>query len=300
MKNTQKIATVTAVLTFSLIVLGGVVRITGSGMGCGDNWPLCNGHIFPPLDDVATVIEWGHRLVAALVSFLVVATAVVASVETRAAGRWHRSSPFKSASLAIILLAVQVFLGALTVWWELPPATIILHLAFAMGLLSALMVTAFRASETPASSEPVDPKVLRAVIVTAGIAGLTVLLGGLTANLNAGFACQGFPLCNGQIWPTSGQGGLAHMHWMHRLLAYGLLAHALGLAFRMKKRGASEAIRKWTWTLFGAVFSQVVIAAVMVLGALPPVWRSAHVAAGTAVWVCAVALWWHAAKGRAS
>src|SRR3981189_1926707 len=60
-----------AVCTYLLIILGAVVRITGSGMGCGDHWPLCNGHLFPPLGDIGTVIEWSHRLVAGLVAILV-------------------------------------------------------------------------------------------------------------------------------------------------------------------------------------------------------------------------------------
>jgi heme A synthase len=70
-----------AVCTYLLIILGGIVRITGSGMGCGDHWPLCNGHLFPPLSDIGTVIEWSHRLVAALVSVLVVALAALAVVD---------------------------------------------------------------------------------------------------------------------------------------------------------------------------------------------------------------------------
>src|SRR2546422_11546115 len=60
-----------ATFTYLLIILGAVVRITGSGMGCGDHWPLCHGRLFPPLDDIGTLIEWNHRLVAAVVSILV-------------------------------------------------------------------------------------------------------------------------------------------------------------------------------------------------------------------------------------
>src|SRR5260221_12125539 len=60
-----------AAATYLLIVLGAVVRITGSGLGCGDHWPLGNGQLFPPLDDIGTVIEWSHRLGAALVSGVV-------------------------------------------------------------------------------------------------------------------------------------------------------------------------------------------------------------------------------------
>ncbi|MCH7779099.1 MAG: COX15/CtaA family protein, partial [Gemmatimonadetes bacterium] len=48
--------------SYLLIVLGGWVRISGSGLGCGDDWPLCNGRIIPQLSDMATLIEWAHRL----------------------------------------------------------------------------------------------------------------------------------------------------------------------------------------------------------------------------------------------
>src|SRR3954447_15275354 len=72
-------------LAFGLIVLGGVVRITGSGMGCGDHWPRCHGQWFPPLD-LPTMIEIGHRWVAALVSAVVLAIAAVGWIR-------HRSEP---------------------------------------------------------------------------------------------------------------------------------------------------------------------------------------------------------------
>src|SRR2546428_2658906 len=65
-----------AVCTYLLIVLGAVVRITGSGLGCGEHWPLCNGHLFPPLNDIGTVIEWSHRLVAGLEAILDVVLAI--------------------------------------------------------------------------------------------------------------------------------------------------------------------------------------------------------------------------------
>ena len=72
----RRLAWTGATLALALIVLGGVVRITGSGMGCGDHWPRCDGQWFPPLD-LPTLIEIGHRWVAALVSLVVLAVAVV-------------------------------------------------------------------------------------------------------------------------------------------------------------------------------------------------------------------------------
>ena len=102
-------------LAFGLIVLGGIVRITGSGMGCGDHWPRCNGEWFPPLD-LPTMIEIGHRWAAALVSLVVLAMAAVAWTR-------HRSAPAlrNPATLAVVILLVQVLLGAITVKLALPP-----------------------------------------------------------------------------------------------------------------------------------------------------------------------------------
>src|SRR5262245_16737025 len=111
-----------AICTYLLIVLGAVVRITGSGLGCGDHWPLCNGHLFPPFNDIGTVIEWSHRLVAALVSTLVVALAVYGWYLDRRRALDPGLAPGvrKPAYLAVGLLVVQVLLGAVTVKLELP------------------------------------------------------------------------------------------------------------------------------------------------------------------------------------
>src|SRR5687767_2375931 len=135
----RRLAAGGAGLAFGLIVLGGVVRITGSGMGCGDHWPRCNGEWFPPLD-FATAIEISHRWVAALVSIAVFAVAAVAL-------RRHRAerSLVRPAVAAAILLVFQVLLGAVTVKLELPAGVVIVHFANAMLLLACLVVTAMRA-----------------------------------------------------------------------------------------------------------------------------------------------------------
>src|SRR5207253_11497668 len=72
-----QLAWAAAACTYLLIILGAIVRITGSGMGCGDHWPLCGGKLLPPLD-LPTLIEYGHRLAAALVSVLVCGLAAYA------------------------------------------------------------------------------------------------------------------------------------------------------------------------------------------------------------------------------
>src|SRR5256885_16646905 len=69
-RSVTRLAWSAAACTYLLIILGAIVRISGSGLGCGEHWPLCNGKLLPPLD-LPTIIEYGHRLVAAAVGGLV-------------------------------------------------------------------------------------------------------------------------------------------------------------------------------------------------------------------------------------
>ena len=281
------LARTAAAATYLLIVLGAVVRITGSGMGCGDHWPLCNGHLFPPLDDIGTVIEWSHRLVAALVSALVVGLAVYAWWFRRAGGSEIPglspgvSQPSSTAFISLGLLVVQVLLGAITVKLELPPWTVILHLGTAMVLLATLLVAARDTKLTPGDSPgnmpsqgPGSPGFRPGSALLVGLAFLTVLFGALTANLGAAAACTGFPLCNGQLWPSAG--GLALIQWIHRLLAYALFGCVVWWAVRSRGR--------WAWGVVALVALQVVVGAATVLLDLPPGLQAAHVAVGAAVW----------------
>ena len=285
MRTLRILALVTAAFAYALIVLGAVVRITGSGMGCGDDWPLCNGRLIPALDDLPTLIEWSHRLAAAGVSALVVALAAFAWVKRRELGVAGRGGALRPALLAALLLVVQVLLGAVTVWLELPAPVVTVHLATALGLLAALIVVAIRASRP--LGPPPSTAAARGTTVAIVMTAIALLLGGLTASTHAGFACQGFPLCSGRLWPSV-ESGLAEIQWVHRLAAYALVLHLIGLAVRFRKRGESPVAQRLAWIATAVALLQVVVAAVMVLRFLPAEWRALHAAFGTAVWVAVV------------
>lgn len=250
-----------AVCTYLLIVLGGVVRITHSGLGCGDHWPMCNGHLFPPLNDIGTVIEWSHRLAAAFVSLLVVALAVYDFVLNRLSARLAVRPSF----LAVLLLLLQIALGAITVKLELPAWSIVLHLGTAMLLLATLLVAA--------TGRPV-----RIANPLVPLAFVTLLLGALTANVGAAAACGGFPLCNGQVWITAGP--LALVQWIHRVLAYSLAIGVFVWVWRTQSRASL--------IVLGLVVLQVALGATLVLAGLPRGVQGAHVAIGFAVWAAVV------------
>ena len=281
MRRFTRLAWLAATCTYLLIILGAIVRITGSGLGCGEHWPLCNGRLLPPLD-LPTLIEYGHRLAAAAVSVLVTALAVYAWWLRRETGNGKRERCVGGAPyVALALLIFQIALGAVTVKLSLPPWTVIVHLGTAMLLLATLIVVAKRATRTPGASPgksepPLTPGSRPGFVgMTALALGfVTVLLGALTANLGAASACLGFPLCNGQLMPTGNY--LQHVQWAHRLLAYSLFAYVVWWALRTKRRGA--------WYVMALVTLQIAVAAAMVLLGLPRPFQAGHVAVGAAVW----------------
>jgi heme A synthase len=155
-----QLAWAAAVCTYLLIILGAIVRITGSGLGCGEHWPLCNGRLLPPLD-LPALIEYGHRLAAALVSILVIALAGYSFWLGRETGNEKGETspppsppprPTTAGYGALGLLAIQVALGAITVKTGLTPTMVVMHLATAMLLLAVLLVAARGSQLTPGAS----------------------------------------------------------------------------------------------------------------------------------------------------
>src|SRR3989454_9725579 len=195
-----RLAWTAAGFTYLLIILGAIVRITGSGMGCGEHWPLCNGKLLPPLD-LPTLIEYTHRLVAASVSILVLALATYARWLREGAGRRGQDSsngplavsshrptgrPSPPPYVALGLLAAPIALGAVTVKLELPPWTVILHLGTAMLLLATLIVAARGApppSPPPRGGEGGSPGPPR--VVAPGLGVVPVLFCAPPANPGA-------------------------------------------------------------------------------------------------------------------
>ena len=124
---TARLAFVTATVMFALIVVGSIVRTTGSGLACPD-WPLCHGRLIPPLQ-FNILIEWFHRLLALVVGLGLLSTATWtwARPATRARLGGH-------AATSIALYLSQALLGALTVWKLLDPNVNIMSISGPQGM----------------------------------------------------------------------------------------------------------------------------------------------------------------------
>ena len=167
----RRLAVATAVLTYLLIVWGGIVRVTGSGNGCGtaDQWPLCHGSLLPAWQ-INTLIEFTHRWIASVCTLLVIVLTVATWV-------WHRQHRriLIGTSVAAGLFVVQIALGALAVEFNLPGGVVMIHLANALLLFAVLIYvavvactvgTARQVPNLAAVAAPVKRPVIIAVVAT--------------------------------------------------------------------------------------------------------------------------------------
>ena len=281
MRGFRALSVATALVTYALVVLGGVVRVSGSGLGCPD-WPLCHGRVLPPLD-LHAIIEYSHRTTASLTSVLVVATAVVAWVAWR-----NRRDLVIPATLAVGLLAIQVVLGAITVRLELPPMIVLAHLATAMALLGAVCVTAV-AAMMPTTAGTVDAESVARARGAAAATYLLILSGSLVVGSGASGACDAWPLCGGGF--RFAFDGSPAIQLLHRgaAAAIGVLV-VMGLLSVLARQRRAPAVRATVALTMAALAFQVAVGAAVVTLHLPAVLRGLHLALASAVWTGTVVL----------
>jgi heme A synthase len=275
-------------LGFAQVVFGAIVRITGSGMGCGDHWPDCYGSFTPAHGGSNLLVEISHRYGAAALSLAIAALAVAAWIKRREHGVGGPGGVLRASLLAILLVVVAALFGAVTVKMELDPMVVVTHLAIAMALLAALVVVVIRAGGLGsfAVSER-SARTVRAGRAAAGLTFLALVLGALTANTpGAPLACQGFPWCT----MIGERGTPLVIHVAHRIIAFLLLGHLIGLVIAIRKRAESRPIRAAAWTALSIAALQIVYAAAMVEMHLPASLRSVHEAIGTILWISVVTL----------
>ncbi len=264
-------------LTFVLIVIGSVVRTTGSGLACPD-WPLCQGRLIPAFQ-FNVMIEWTHRLVALLVSLSMVALSVLTFMRSVLRKRLGGL-----VVLALSLLAVQVLLGALTVWKLLDPSVVSGHLAVALLIFATLLgYTRVAGQAAEAGAVPSTARPAGLMPAFAGATTLTYLqslLGGMVSTHHAGLACPDWPACFGEWFPPLQ--GLVGLQMAHRYGAY--LLTALVLAAAAFARSAPDPrVRAAGPLALGLVVLQVVLGVSNVY-LRTPVWLSAaHLAIATAL-----------------
>jgi heme A synthase len=183
MSKLTRYAWVVLVFNVFTILLGAVVRATGSGAGCGPSWPTCKGQLVPELEG-ATAVEFSHRVISGIALVLVVILAV---------GVWRtidKGGPARVGSLlALVAIVGEALIGALIVlaeWVADDSSTaraiaVPLHLVNTLFLLAALSLTVFWLSGGRRLDFGADRMVTRAVIFGGSALVLIAATGAITA-----------------------------------------------------------------------------------------------------------------------
>lgn len=271
------------VLGFMILVIlwGAVVRATGSGAGCGDRWPLCNGDFFPHHPRIATIIEFTHRSMSGICTVLVAGLIAWTFV---ARPRLDRAR--KAAVWSGVLLIVEAFLGRALVlhgWVDRNTSDTravmqCVHFTNTMLLLGALTLTWWWLRGSAAAGS-----VVRARTVAWGALALTILTGA-TGSV-AALADTLFPspsLREGLAQDFAANAPLlVHMRWMHPAAAALASISALLLCRYLSRSGA--------WWIGGLLLLQIALGVADMIALAPVTLQVLHLLGADLFWIALVA-----------
>lgn len=295
------------VVAYNVLVIlwGAVVRATGSGAGCGDNWPLCNGDFFPRHPRLATIIEFAHRSMTGVSAFMVIGLVVWTFY---AATRGHRAR--RAAVASAVLLLTEALLGAVLVLGHFVGENISnarvlmqsIHFTNTMLFLGSLALTAWWLSDAPESvaRESVgrgdSPRFRdRSLAWPAWVALAATIVVGATGSV-AALADTLFP--SSSLLEAlaadfaSSSPLLVRMRWMHPAAAVVGFVCVLWLVMRIRSRLA--------WVVAGLLGLQFVLGIADVL-LLAPTWiQIVHLLGADLYWIALVCLAAEALWSRAA
>jgi heme o synthase len=298
----RSLALVTAIATIALFAIGGLVRGTGSGLGCS-TWPACEpGHLFPS-GTIHSLIEFSHRTMAFLVAVLTALTGVAAI--TTARGRPRLLWP---AVLAFPLVLAQAGVGAVVVATELDPWWVTVHFVAALLLIADVTYVASAFSADPIGGAgtkergafaPGSRPFSRLALLLAAVVGTLLLVGTYVRASDAQLVFTDWPLMDGRLVPTLG--GAATAMFLHRALAAIAMLLVLWTAIRARTDpGRRDVLVRLSTTALVLFAAQILVGAANVWTRLQPWAVVAHVALSVLIWATVVALATTSRLGNAS
>ncbi|HET6790889.1 MAG TPA: heme o synthase [Actinomycetota bacterium] len=282
----RSLALVTAIATIGLFAIGGLVRGTGSGLGCS-TWPACEpGHLFPS-GTIHSLIEFSHRTMAFLV---VVLTALIAVAAIKTAR--ERPRLLWPAVLAFPLVLAQAGVGAVVVATELDPWWVTVHFVAALLLIADVTYVASAVfpgiearNEVGTRARPFS----RLTLLLAAVVGALLLVGTYVRASDAQLVFTDWPLMDGRLVPTLG--GAATAMFLHRALAAIAMLLVLWTAIRARTDpGRRDVLVRLSTTALVLFAAQILVGAANVWTRLQPWAVVAHVALSVLIWATIVAL----------
>ena len=272
---------VASVFTFILIILGGVVRVTGSGLGCPD-WPLCYGGVIPPME-FASIIEYSHRTVAFFTGIVIVAIGSIAVIKHR-----NRSDILTLSILAVVLVIIQGILGGITVVTELTPKIVTLHMGVALLLFGVIVAGLVIANSRAYSTSTSIGSGGVSLLVVLTVAGLYVLAvsGAYVRQSGSLGTCMTWPLCDEILSGSL----LVLTHIVHRIGSLVIGIMIIVLCARIWRNNAIRLNAMLGGVILLFYVAQVIVGALMIWTGLSEWTRALHLSLGAAMFGSAVIL----------
>ncbi|GAB5535784.1 MAG: COX15/CtaA family protein [Rubricoccaceae bacterium] len=268
--------------TIFVILWGGFVRASGSGAGCGDSWPFCNGEIIPTNPALNTLIEFGHRVTSGLALPLVIVLAVWAF---RA---FERGSPARKAAVAsVVFMVLEAAIGAGLVLFEYVEYNPSLaravwmaaHLVNTLFLVAALALTAWWAGGHPPPRWSVSRSSIASTVAIVGMivlgAGGAVTALGDTLVLSGGLS-EEHPVVATLLWARI----------FHPTMAFVVLALVLAAVW-VGRNASPLANQLGLWTV-GLYLIQLALGGLNVWLQAPIWMQMVHLLMTDAIWIALV------------
>jgi cytochrome c oxidase assembly protein subunit 15 len=284
----QVVTLVALVALVAIVFTGAGVRLTASGLGCPD-WPKCYGGVVAPAQ-INAWIEYGNRLVTAVVSITVIAAAVLAFF--RRPYRWHLAVFGILLPLGVI---GQAILGAFVVYYHLPPGLVILHFILSMILIDAAFALFWCSRHEPGerrySTDWVSTWAVRALIP---LGQLTILLGTITTGSGPHPGDHDKELVH--RFDFKGSDTLEWMVHRHAAMAVIFGLSVLAVIFIVRRQGGDPRSTRPLLLTFGLVCFQIALGVTQWLLHLPAALVWIHVVVATLLWLAV--LWSVATAGQ--
>ncbi|MDG9705142.1 heme A synthase [Streptomyces sp. DH37] len=274
-QRTVERATLTAlVLSVVIVVTGGVVRLTGSGLGC-DTWPKCSGDslVATPEMGLHGAIEFGNRLLTyvlcAAVGWAIVA---VRSAEPR------RRSLSRLAWSQFWLVAANGVLGGVTVLLRLNPYTVAAHFLLASVLITVAAVTWLRVREGDEAPRPLaGPRIRQLAVALTAVSVALIVVGTMVTGAGPHAGDSSDVPRMGVDWEATARA--------HALLAWAVVGLTVLLWLALRAVDAPRGPLDRTRDLFLVLLAQGAIGYVQYFTELPEVLVAAHLLGSCLVWI---------------
>jgi len=265
----RELALASVVANVVIVVTGGAVRLTGSGLGC-PTWPQCTGSSLTPTkaNSFHGVIEFTNRQLTFVLGAIAVATLL-------AAYRQRRELPL--AALAFAGIPAQAVLGGITVLTDLNPWTVAAHFLLSMSIIAVTTLLWWRLRMPRGAGFAPAVLLARLIVVTAAaVLALGTIVTGSGPHAGDKGATHRIAL---------DPGGVAQLHADAVMV---LVALTVGLVILLRATGAREAMQRAAWWLFGIELGQGVIGYVQYFTHVPSGLVAVHMLGACLVWIFAL------------